>query len=183
VLYKESFWKSEGIRLDREAIRPNVAKRGLAKLCLNSMWGKLMERNDRTRTKIIKEPHELYRFQATPFVEVTNFAFASDDVAWRSCKVTAEENVPYLPHTNEVIGACVTAGARIHLYTFLYRRQENAIYCDTDSVIFIHPSGEPWPIATGNKLGDMQSELKTLEFIVEFASGVPKNYAYRLITN
>jgi hypothetical protein len=30
--YIESFWKSEEIRLDREAIKPNAAKRGLAKL-------------------------------------------------------------------------------------------------------------------------------------------------------
>jgi len=30
--YIESFWKSEGIRLDREAIKPNAAKLGLAKL-------------------------------------------------------------------------------------------------------------------------------------------------------
>jgi len=29
----------------------------------------------------------------------------------------------------------------------------------------------------------MQSELKPSEFIVEFVSGGPKNYAYRLITN
>ena len=54
--YIESFWKSEGIRLDREAINPNSAKRGLSKLCLNSMWGKLTERNDRKRTKIIRDP-------------------------------------------------------------------------------------------------------------------------------
>jgi hypothetical protein len=25
--------------LDRAAIKPNSAKRGIAKLCLNSMWG------------------------------------------------------------------------------------------------------------------------------------------------
>jgi len=73
-----------------------------------------------------------------------------------SWKVSAEENVAYLPHTNEIIKAYVTAGASIHLYSLLDRLQENAIYCDTDSVIFIHQSGEPWPIATGDKLGDMQ---------------------------
>ena len=37
-LYIESFWKFEWIRLDREAIKPNAAKTGLDKLCLNSMW-------------------------------------------------------------------------------------------------------------------------------------------------
>ena len=59
--------------------------------------GKLTDRNVRTRTKIITEPHELYRFLANPGVEVTNLAFDSDDVVWLSWTVTAEENVPYLP--------------------------------------------------------------------------------------
>jgi len=70
------------------------------------------------RTKIITEPHELYRLLSTPGVNETNLVFASDDVAWLSWKVTAEEIVPQLPHTNEVIAAYVTAGARIHLYSF-----------------------------------------------------------------
>ena len=87
-LYLDSFWKSEGIRLDREAIKPNIVKRALAKLCHNSMSGKLTERNDRTRNKIITEPHELYRFLATLGLEVTNLVFASDDVVWLSWKVT-----------------------------------------------------------------------------------------------
>jgi hypothetical protein len=90
-LYIESLWKSEGLRLDREAIKPNAANRGLNKLCLNSMWDKLTDRNDRRRTNIITEPHELYRFLAKPGVELTNLAFAIDDVAWFSWKVTAEE--------------------------------------------------------------------------------------------
>jgi hypothetical protein len=162
---------------------PNVAKSGLAKLCLNSVLGKLTERNYRTRTKIITQPHEQYRFLATPGVEVTNLEFASDDVVWLSWKISAEERVPYLPHTNEVIGAYVTAGTRFHLYGFLDRLQENAIYCDTDSVIFIQSSGEPWPIATGENLGDIQSKLKPSEHIIEFTSGRQKNYAYGVIAN
>jgi len=133
--YVESFWQRQGIRLDTECIRFNAAKRDLAKLCLNSMWGKLTDRNDRTLNKIITEPKELYGFLATPGIEVVNLAFASDDVVWLSRKRGAEEDVPNLRHTNEVIGAYVTAGARIHLYRYLERLRENAIYCDTDSVI------------------------------------------------
>jgi hypothetical protein len=106
------------------------------------MWGKLTERNNRTRTIIIKEPNELYRFLATPDVEVTNSAYASDDLVWLSWKLSAEEHVPNLPHTNVVIGAYVTAGARIHLYRFLDLLQQKAIYDDTDTVIFIQPSAE-----------------------------------------
>ena len=43
--YVDTFWQSEGIRPDKEVIRYNAAKRCLAKLSLNSMWGKLTERN------------------------------------------------------------------------------------------------------------------------------------------
>jgi hypothetical protein len=94
--YIEWIWKSEWIRLDRGTVRRRAAKRGLAKLCLNSMRGKLTKRNDRTRAKITTEPHELYRFLATPGVIVTNLAFASDDVVWLSWKLSAEEYVPNL---------------------------------------------------------------------------------------
>jgi len=41
--YVGSFWQIEGIRLEKEAIRYNAAKWVLAKLCLNSMWGKFTE--------------------------------------------------------------------------------------------------------------------------------------------
>jgi len=97
-------------------------------------------------------------------------------------KTPVEERVPNLYQTKEVIGAYVTAVTRIHLYGFLSRLRENEIYCDTDSVIIIQPSAEPWPIATVDKLGDMQSELKTYEHIVKFVSGA-KTYAYRVIAN
>ena len=116
-----------------------------------------------------------------PGIEVTNLAFASEDVVWISWKHSAEELVPNLRHTNEVIGAYVTAGARMHLYRYLDRLGERAIYCDTDSVIYIQSKDEPNLVETGDKLGDMTSELRATEYISEFVSGGPKNYAYRVI--
>jgi len=38
-------------------------------------------------------------------------------------------------------------------------------------------------IETGDKLGDMTSELRPSAFISEFVSGGPKNYAYRVIAD
>jgi len=145
------------------------------------MWGKLTERRDRTQSKVISEPKELYSFLATPGIEVTNLAFASDDVVWISWKHSAEEHVPNLRHTNEVIGAYITAGARMHLYRYLDRLGERAVYCVTDSVIYIQPKDEPNLIETGDKLGDMTSELRSTEYVSEFVSGGPKNYAYKVI--
>jgi len=57
------------------------------------------------------------------------------------------------------------------------------MYCDTDSVTYIQPKGDgnPQLIETGNKLGDMTSELRPTETILEFACGGQKNYAYRVV--
>jgi hypothetical protein len=49
----QKFHYSEGIRLNKDSIRYNPAKRRLAKLCLNSMCGKLTERSNTPQTKII----------------------------------------------------------------------------------------------------------------------------------
>jgi len=145
------------------------------------MWGKLTERNIRTLSRIIKEPKNLHGFLSTPGVQVTNLVFVSDDVVWIVWKYGAEEHVPSLHHTNEVIGVYVTAGARIHLYRYLDQLETNAMYCDIDSVIYIQPEAAQQLIETGNILGEMTSELRPSESISEFACRGPKNYAYRLV--
>jgi len=68
--------------------------------------------------------------------------FDSDDVVWISWQYSADERVPNLRHTNEVIGSYVTARARIHLSGFLDKLQQKAIFTDTDFVIFIQPGQE-----------------------------------------
>jgi len=82
-------------------------------------------------------------------------------------------------------GAYVTAGARIHLYGFLDKLQEKAIYRDTDSVIFIQPGQgcEPTLKKTGDNLGQMETELKKGEVIVEVVCAGQKNYAYKTYTS
>jgi hypothetical protein len=101
------------------------------------MWGKLTDRNNRVRTMMITVPRELYRFLATPRIEVTNLMFASDDVVWASWRFIAEKKIPSLRHTNEVLEAYVMSSVRIHLYSYLDRLQEKALFCDTDSVFYI----------------------------------------------
>jgi len=62
-------------------------------------------------TKVTTEPKVLYRFVAPPGIEVKgNLVFDNDDVAWKLREYRAEEHVPSPSHTNDVIGAYVTAG-------------------------------------------------------------------------
>jgi hypothetical protein len=100
--------------------------------------------------------------------------FAGDEVVWSMWKyVEQEENMPGLRHTNEVIGAYVTTAARLKRYTCLDALKERAIYCDTDSVIYIQKCGQPPAVTCGDKLGDMTDELGPDEYI-EFVSGGPQ---------
>jgi len=88
---------------------------------------------------------------------VTNLRFANDDTVCVSWKHATEKHVQILRHTKEVVEAYATAWARNPLHRYLDILRENAIYCDTDPVIYFQPSDEPVPIETGDKLGDMTS--------------------------
>jgi hypothetical protein len=153
--YFETFNAREIVLMDRDAIRPNAAKRCLVKLCLNSLWGKLAKRHDGIQTKLISDPQELYRFLATSGVEVVNLMFASDSVFWVSLQYTTEEQAHSMRHTNEVVAAYVACGGRMHLYAYLDKLGERALYCDTDSVIFLQKADEPPLMECGDALGDM----------------------------
>ena len=90
--------------------------------------------------------------------------------------------MPNLHHTNEVIGAYVTASARMHLYGYLDRLQENAISCDTDSLMLFSRGpkrgrsqlGTSWGYAVRNE---------TVRILTRICVWVSKNYAYRVIAN
>jgi hypothetical protein len=77
-----------------------------------------------------------YRVLATPGIEVTSLLFPSDEVVWVTWRFSDKEKIPNIKHTNEVLGAYVTPGARLGQYHFLERVQEKAIDCYTDSFIF-----------------------------------------------
>jgi len=109
---------------------------------------------------MISDPQELFRFLATPNIEMTNLLFATGEVVWV---------------TNEVIGFYVTTGARPKLYSYLDVLKERAMYCDTDSVIYVQKCGQPPAVSCGDKLGDMTNELGCDEHIEEFVSVGSKN--------
>jgi hypothetical protein len=131
---------------------------------------------------MIADPQELFRFLAKPRIQMTNLLFAGEEVVWVTWKYAEEEeNIPVLRHTNEVISAYVTTRARLKLYKYLDLLKERAIYCDTDSVIYIQKCVELPAVTCGNKLGGMTNELCRDEYTKEFVSGGPKNYAYKIV--
>ena len=106
---------------------------------------------------------------------------ASDDVVCASLRFIAEESVPNLRNTIKFIGSYATAGAWIHLYSYLDKLQQKILYWDTVSVVYIQPNARSALVETGDWILAMTSELKPGHHIEEFVRGEPKKYAYRVV--
>ena len=79
------------------------------------------------------------------------------------------------------VAAYVTTQARLKLYEYLSKLGQSVLYCDTDSVIFVHKNNDPPKVKAGDYLGDLTDELEEYgshSFIEEFVSGGPTNYAF-----
>uniref|UniRef100_H3ANZ5 DNA-directed DNA polymerase n=1 Tax=Latimeria chalumnae TaxID=7897 RepID=H3ANZ5_LATCH len=161
--YIDEYYKREGIRLSRQNIRVNPAKRQISKLFLNSLWGKFGQRPNVPVTSLIGDPNELFEKVFIPYYDVSSVEFIDEDTAyvcWKYAKGHYGLNIFIVTFT--------TAYARLELYRLLDQLQERCLYHDTDSVIF------------GDYLGEMTSEVPSNERVVEFVSSGPKSYAYRL---
>jgi hypothetical protein len=109
--------------------------------------------------------------------------FASEKIVWIAWRFAVADSVPNLAHTNDFTGSFVTSGARIHLYGYLDRLGDRALYCDTDSITYVQPRDQPSLVETGDRLGAVTSELAPKSQITEFVSGGPKNYAFKTIVS
>jgi len=141
--------------------------------------GELTDRNDRTQSRVITE-HKNYNFLATLDIEVTNLAFTNDDVIWISWKHSAEERVPNLRHTIEVLGPYLpqVPGFICIAISTVWER-EPSMAAAILSFTFSRETKRDL-LKQGDKLGDMTCELRPTDYVSEFVSGGPKNYAYKI---
>ena len=175
--YVENYNRREGIQLDPNNIVKNPGLRSLAKLCLNSFWGKFGQRLDITQTKFIdaSQANVFFSMLTDSKVNVKDFYIASPNailLQYTSLHDTMAED----KKTNIFIASFTTCWARLKLYDVLDKLDRRVLYYDTDSVIYVSKPGlyEP-PI--GDYLGNLTDELDG-DFITTFISGGPKNYSY-----
>ena len=133
--YSEDYRRAEGIALNKASISKNAGQRTLAKLKLNSMWGKLAQNQNKTQTTIVDSEKEINELLTYPDTKVTNLIFPNDDVAWVSWKYS-EDNAAG-QNVNVSGAAYVTTQACLKLYEYLSKLGQYVLYCDRDSVIFI----------------------------------------------
>lgn len=179
-----------GVGLDKSNICANPALRSIAKICLNSFWGKLGERNNKVKTKFISTTAELEKLQHNSSHDIHRLHIINEDVM-----VVEYDNLDLFEEdsssTNEVLAAFTTCFARLELLRHMKSVGRNILYCDTDSLIFLtrrirQANGvlgyDMYP-ALGDSLGELTNELPPGTHITRFVTTAPKSYSYRCSDN
>jgi len=174
------FQKHEGITLDYAKINYNEGYRSLAKLLLNSLWGRLGMRQDKTKKVFVTSAYQLLHLMTNPSLEVSSFVGLSDDALLVSYKYR-DDCMEQNPKVNVVLAAYTTALARIHLYNYLDILQDRCFYHDTDSVIYSCTANEQ-DLPLGDYLGDLTDEIADEygegSFISEAVFTAEKSYSF-----
>ena len=131
--------------------------RAIAKLCLNSIWGKFGQRNNMRQTKFVTEVAEFYKILLDDTLEVQNLVFLNDDMVEMSY-IQKNAFVDNSFDTNIFVACFTTSSARLMLFDKLDYLGGQVLYFDTDSIVFIdRPGGKQ--IVCGDMLGEMTDEL------------------------
>jgi len=180
--YMLEFEAFHGVRLDTANIGDfNPGLYNTAKWALNSLWGKLAQRNKFRNVVDVYSDDDCDRYLHSDIYDVRDVFFhegGAKTITHSLRKDYAFES----KSANMPIAAYTTAYARLRLYDALEVLGRRVLYMDTDSVMFVKwRTDEEIPLATGRYLGDLTNELSDGEYIEEFVSTGPKSYAY--VTN
>ena len=167
------YQEREGIRLDIASIAKNLSRKAMAKLMLNSFWGKFGERIIKPTTVTVQNPAHLFSLISDAALDISTLRLCTDDIL-EAVYTSVQDNAIKGTKTNIFVAAFTTCHARLKLYESLNTLQEQVLYYDTDSVIYRWRPDQPF-ITTGDFLGDMTDELDG-DVITEFVSGGAKNY-------
>ena len=174
--YVREYEEREGIKLDPSKIEKNPGRKQVAKLMLNSFWGKFGENELRLQTIVLQDEKTWQKLMEDDSVIVKDVRIFNEDVMEVSV-LKKEDAGESGGKVNIFIALFTTALARLKLYEELDKLQHQVLYYDTDSVIYSKKEGER-AIPIGSFLGDMTDELSG-DFITVFGSAGPKSYCYK----
>lgn len=175
------------VRLERAKMVYNAGLRAIAKLQLNSLWGKLSERAKIEFFKNVDQEDflEFEQLEASGFIRFSqkfrisknSWFIAGERIKYRSWEKQLVEN---RKSTSVAIGAHVTMWGRRMLWEEMVKLGKRVLYHDTDSILYEYDSTQAHNTKTGKFLGDWEEELPGCA-IIEFVGLAPKTYGYRWI--
>jgi hypothetical protein len=173
-----------GITLNRQEMVKNAGMKQLAKLMLNSLWGKFAESGGYAIHKVINSSDEYremeerwdageidinFRMQCLNGDVVINYRNIDDD----------EEKFAHLSRTNVALASFVTAWGALILWEQMDLLGKRVLYHDTDSIVYEYDPAL-YNIPVGKYLGEWEDETPG-KSIVQFVSTGPKTYAFGVL--
>ncbi|TPX52990.1 DNA-directed DNA polymerase, partial [Powellomyces hirtus] len=159
--YIDDYLQKQGIQLDAEKIIYNEGLRCVAKLMLNSLWGKFGQKNNQKQhitINVEEDPDQYYNIMFNDAYVIHDIVDYNNqrtiDMSYSLKKIVVKDD----KNTSIYIAAYTTAMARCKLYN------------DMDNT---YATQLPY----GDYLGNLTDELKK-DHIDEWVSGGPKNYSY-----
>ncbi|KAL3080622.1 hypothetical protein niasHS_005140 [Heterodera schachtii] len=181
----DSCYAKSKVRLEANRIKPNPGLRYIAKLCLNSLWGRFALRNRLTKTEIVDNYADLGKLLNDEKIDISSLDQLTDRF-WMVCYKTKDEHVVEHDTSNIVIALWTTSAARLHLLESMQqvycteddvqRYDTRLAYTDTDSIFYEHCNDLSDPLPGGPQLGELTDEYPN-DTILEFICAGPKAYS------
>ena len=167
-----------GIKLDE--LKENPGLRHIAKICLNSLWGKFGQNPKVKHSEYIDNERDFYKVILNDKIEQISLSFLNDSMVYANYE-TKNEFLKVNYNTNIYIACFTSSWARLRLYNMLEKLDKNVCYCDTNSVVYIESeqTKEIVDKYVGDGLGDWtdESENNHMEF---WCAAQAKDYGYLL---
>ena len=167
--------------MNRNEIEVNPGQRELGKLKLNSFWGKFGQRTNLMKTKMVKDPAQLWEILSDKSYKTCAVIKMSEEMLMIKYQAAALECEEIMTNTNVIIAAFTTGHARLKLHSYMKILDNRVLYTDTDSIIYkTRPSSDVYMVPLGPYLGDMTDEI-TSKYgknarILEYACTGAKSY-------
>ena len=169
----------------------NPGLRQVAKICLNSLWGKFGQRCGMDDYDFFYDYNTLIKhfINNNKIIPQTWNIINSDCVELRYTEDT--DMIIESDYISEITAVFTTANARVRLYKMMDWLDPSQIaYCDTDSVIFLYDEENPdhknpyihkTPdgLEFGSGLGQWEDEFDGKDYIEELIVGGAKSYSYK----
>jgi len=176
--YIKRYYESCGVLLEKDKIKKNKGKKLLAKILLNSLWGKFGQKDDMPTNEYITDPSKWFRMLKKNIdgeIILKSETMIDENTLYIQY-VSKDTTTSSLNTTNVGVAGFTTAQARLRLYKELYKLDDRVIYCDTDSIVYKHDT-KLYNTQQSDVLGGWEAETKSP--IIEFIGIAPKSYGYK----
>jgi hypothetical protein len=173
--------KARNLNIELDQLSYNPGLRFIAKICLNSLWGKFGQNPAVKHCEYIDNEADFYRVVLNDKIQSLSLSFLNDKMVYANYEIK-DEFISVSYNTNIYVACFTTSWARLRLYNMLEQLDRNVCYLDTDSIVYIEndKTKEIVNKYMGDSLGEWTDELNG-KYMNFWCCAQAKDYGY--ITN